>query len=104
MQTIKLTPYDNRLNGYKPGGEVVVLLDTTTGPFSVTLPDASDSENTKFTFVVIGSNQAVVVPVTGQFINTLISVTMSKDEIISVTAHQKKYYIVQKYSTALIFH
>jgi len=95
MQTIKLTPYDNRLNGaYKPEGEVVVLLDTATGPFSVTLPDASDSENTKFTFVVTGSNQAVIVPVTGQFINDLKSVTISKDEIISVTAYQKKYYRV----------
>lgn len=94
MQTIKLTPYDNRLNGYKPGGEVVVLLDTTTGPFSVTLPDASDSEGTKFTFVVIGSNQAVVVPVTGQFINTSTSITILSDEIIGVTAYQKKYYKV----------
>ena len=104
MQTIRLTPYENSLIGqYLPNDQVVVLLDTTDAQFTVTLPDASSTEKTMFLFTTIGSNNAILVPITGQYINDETSITLAQYECAGVTSFKNKYHIVTKYSKALVF-
>lgn len=100
MQTIFLTPYDNSLTGkYKTGDDICVALNTNSAEFTVTLPDASSAEGTKFSFTVIGNNNAIITPITGQFINELNTITLVKNEILTVSSLLGKYYIFGRYQT-----
>jgi hypothetical protein len=98
MQTIKLTPYDNDLAGkFFSGGDIGILLDTTASGFTVTVPDANSTEGTKLTFTVIGNNNAIINPIKSQYINELNSITLAKNEIVSISAYKGRYYIFNKY-------
>lgn len=105
MQVIRLTPYDLSLTGkYVSGSDVGVLLDTTVSSFTITVPDAYSSEGTKFTFTVIGNNNAIINPIIGQYINEVNSITLAKNEIVSISSYKGRYYIFNRYQTSLIFH
>lgn len=99
MQTIKLTPYEKTLIGqYLPGGEVVVLLDTSKAGFNVVLPDAFSTQKTMFTFICIGANNATLTPITGQYINDELLVTIYQWDTYSITAFDGTNYIAHKKS------
>ena len=96
MITIKLTPYENTLIGqYVSGLENIVLLDTATTSFSLQLPDAFSLEGTMLTFVVIGTNEAIITPVTGQYINDTTTQTLNQWDKMSICAFAGRNYIVK---------
>ena len=70
-QKIILTPYDNSLAAkINPACEHChVLLDTTTGAFTVTLPDAQGTMQRELIFKNIGTKTATIVPQGGQYID-----------------------------------
>lgn len=104
MQTIKLTPYENTLIGrYLPNSEVVVLLDTTISSFTTKLPDAQATQGTKFTILTIGTNNATIEPIAGQFINDAVSIVLAQFESIAAIAFEGKYHIVDRYMKKVVF-
>ena len=94
MQTIFLTPYDNSLTGkYKSGDDVSVVLYTESSGFTVTLPDADSSENTRFTLSVVGVYDGTVKAITGQYIGETNSIVLKNNWRLTVKSYNGKYYI-----------
>jgi hypothetical protein len=53
-----------------------ILLDTTNGPFTVILPDATATMQRELIFKNIGTNNATIVPINSQWIDNVITKTI----------------------------
>jgi hypothetical protein len=83
---IILTPSDKVLVG-KYSNEhdhVHVILDSTNGAFSVTLPDCRSNIHTEIIFKNIGVNDVTIVPVNGQYIDNKLSHTIKQWDLVTV--------------------
>jgi hypothetical protein len=78
-QKIILTPTEKSLIGRINADteHCHILLDTTNGPFTVILPDATGSMQKELIFKNIGTNNATIVPITGQWIDNVITKTIA---------------------------
>jgi hypothetical protein len=78
-QKIVLTPSDSSLSGkINPDCEHChVLCDTTTAAFTVTLPSVTGTMQRELIFKNIGANSVTLVPITGQYIDTSVSLVLT---------------------------
>jgi hypothetical protein len=63
---------------------VHVILDSTTGPFTVTLPDCRSNIHTEIIFKNIGVNDVAIVPSTGQYIDNKLTHTIKQWDLVTV--------------------
>lgn len=91
-----LTPYDKILSGKFPADaeHIYVLLDTTSGPFTVHLPDCRNTNQNEFIFKNIGTNKATIAPITGQYIDTSLLHVLNPWDLVSVWSDSVKRWIL----------
>ncbi len=85
-QKIILTPSDSSLVGKitDDSEHVHILLDTRSGGFTVTLPTATGSMQRELIFKNIGTNNATIVPITGEYIDYSQSHVVGPLDLVSV--------------------
>jgi hypothetical protein len=104
MQILNLTPYDNTLIGkYQKADTVVVLCDSTAGPFTVQLPDLTMAIDTRFLFKVVGSNVVTLKTVTGQYLDDITTIDLKQWKAIEIASDGNlRYIIINKYDESLL--
>jgi hypothetical protein len=86
-QKIILTPSDKLLSGKinEDAEHVHILIDTTNGPFTITLPDANGTMKRELIFKNIGTTfDAEIVPIVGQYIDFSRSHPLAPLDLVSI--------------------
>lgn len=101
---VTLTPYDKVLTGKYPNDTdtVYVLLDTSTGNFTVDLPDCKCNNQIEFRFKNIGNNTAIVQPATGQYIDNSLYFSISSWDSLTLWSDLAIRWLVMDKNAVLI--
>lgn len=104
MQILNLKPYDNTLIGkYQKTDTVIVLCDSTVGPFPIQLPDLTMAIDTRFLFKVVGANIVTLKAVTGQYIDDVTTIDLNQWKAIEIVSDGNlRYIIINKYDESLL--
>lgn len=90
MQILNLSPAQPDIIGAYIGNHAIVLCDTTTAPFTVTLPDAFCSQDVMFEIVNTGSNTLTIQTIKSQRFyvnyNETFSLTLNPTGVLRTTS------------------
>lgn len=103
MQTIKLTPDNNRLVGnWKSGIPALVLCDSSEA-FSVELPDCDSCQNIFFTIFKTGAKDVTLTPILNQKINSKGTLALS-GAITSIVIYSdgENYYAIPNVTSSVV--